>query len=306
MLTIFTTPKPFRGHIDIIQRNAIKSWTLLRPKCEVILFGDDEGTADVAEKFGHHHCPDTAVNEFGTPMLDDIFERVRNLASNETLCYVNSDVILMDDFVEAIRRIKEKKDRFLIIGQHWRMDIDKPLSFEPGWAEELRRKTYSHGKEVTLWAMDFFAFSKNESFNMPPLAVGRPRWDNWLVYKARALKLPVIDISEVTMVIHQNHDYAHVPEGSGKSFEGPEADANRLSLKEHGEDGDFGFDDATHKMTSDGLCRALSRRYLSRYMYTVPKLYPMFSPFARLALALVTTTRPARLWLRKKLTRNEK
>ena len=28
MLTIFTTPKPFRGHIGIIQRNALKSWTI--------------------------------------------------------------------------------------------------------------------------------------------------------------------------------------------------------------------------------------------------------------------------------------
>ena len=45
MLTFFTTAKPFRGHNAIIQRNALKSWTLLRPDVEVILFGDDEGAA---------------------------------------------------------------------------------------------------------------------------------------------------------------------------------------------------------------------------------------------------------------------
>jgi hypothetical protein len=46
MLTIFAIPKPFRGHIGVIQRNAICSWLELRQACEIILLGDDEGTAE--------------------------------------------------------------------------------------------------------------------------------------------------------------------------------------------------------------------------------------------------------------------
>lgn len=46
MITIFSTPKPFRGHFEIIQRNAIQSWLRLRPGCEIILLGNDEGTAE--------------------------------------------------------------------------------------------------------------------------------------------------------------------------------------------------------------------------------------------------------------------
>jgi hypothetical protein len=30
-LTIFAVPKPFEGHIGMIQRNAIRSWKGLRP-----------------------------------------------------------------------------------------------------------------------------------------------------------------------------------------------------------------------------------------------------------------------------------
>jgi len=37
MLTLFTIPKAFQGHTGVIQRNAIRSWTLLRPECEIIL-----------------------------------------------------------------------------------------------------------------------------------------------------------------------------------------------------------------------------------------------------------------------------
>ena len=55
MLTLFAIPKAFRGEFNQIQRNAITSWTLLEPKPEIILLGDDEGTAEVAKEFGVRH-----------------------------------------------------------------------------------------------------------------------------------------------------------------------------------------------------------------------------------------------------------
>src|SRR5207247_9696761 len=48
LLTIFSIPKPFRGHIGTIQRNAIQSWLQLSPRCEVILYGNDPGVAEAA------------------------------------------------------------------------------------------------------------------------------------------------------------------------------------------------------------------------------------------------------------------
>ncbi len=52
MITFFTTAKPFHGHSAVIQRNALQSWKLLDPDAEVILFGDDEGAADVCAQLG--------------------------------------------------------------------------------------------------------------------------------------------------------------------------------------------------------------------------------------------------------------
>jgi hypothetical protein len=40
----------------------------LRPQWEIILLGDDEGTADTAEEFGTEHIAEIARNEFGTPL----------------------------------------------------------------------------------------------------------------------------------------------------------------------------------------------------------------------------------------------
>ena len=36
MVTMFTTAKAFRGHLEVIQRNALKSWKLLDPEVEII------------------------------------------------------------------------------------------------------------------------------------------------------------------------------------------------------------------------------------------------------------------------------
>jgi len=43
MLTLFTTAKTFEGHSGVIQHNPLKSWKLLHPDIEIILFGDDAG-----------------------------------------------------------------------------------------------------------------------------------------------------------------------------------------------------------------------------------------------------------------------
>ena len=58
MLTIFTIPKPFIGHIGVIQRNAIKSWLNLVPECEIILFGDEPGIQEIAQEFEIMHVPE--------------------------------------------------------------------------------------------------------------------------------------------------------------------------------------------------------------------------------------------------------
>ena len=106
MLSIFSTPKPFRGHIGVIQRNALKSWTLLNPDVEVILFGDDEGAAQAAAELSIRHEPNVERNEHGTKRLDYMFSTARALARHDILCYVNCDIILMDDFLRALKRVR--------------------------------------------------------------------------------------------------------------------------------------------------------------------------------------------------------
>ena len=73
MLTVLSVPKPFRGHIGIIQRNAIRSWVGLADGVQVMLMGSEEGTSEVAAEEGLLHFPNIVCNRFGTPLLRSVF-----------------------------------------------------------------------------------------------------------------------------------------------------------------------------------------------------------------------------------------
>lgn len=224
MLTIFTIPKPFNGHNNIIQKNAIKSWMQLKPECEIVLFGDDDGVAETAHELGVKHIPSVEKNEFGTPLLSSAFSSAQQLAKNDILMYANADVIFFQDLIEAVQRID--KHRFLICGRRWDLDVKEEIDFDSnGWTGELLEGVKNEGRLHGLSGMDYFVFPRN-LINMPAFAVGRPGWDSWLIYDMRSRRIPVIDATESITVIHQNHDFSHSRFGEKKRVGGPEWQKN--------------------------------------------------------------------------------
>jgi len=227
MLSIFATAKPFRGHSGIIQRNAIQSWKALHPDIEIILFGDDEGAAGVAKEFGLRHEPHVECNEHGTKRLDYLFARAQAIARHDILCYINCDIILMQDFCRAVQRVSSAHREFLMVGRRWDTNITEPLAFErPGWEAELRSLARRQGRQRTAEWIDYFAFSRGlYPPDMPPFVL-RVFWDNWLVWKAMDSQKAVIDASSVVLAVHQNHDYNYHPQGKQGVWNGEEAGKN--------------------------------------------------------------------------------
>ena len=252
MLTLFATPKAFRGHTAIIQRNAITSWTRLNPCPEIILFGNDEGTSHIAQELGLHHIPDIATNHTGAPMLDDLFAKAEKAASYPLLCYVNSDIMLLGDFLRAAGCVQGLKGPAMIVGQRWDIDLRECWNCEAaGWQEQLRQYVIAHGSQLRATAVDYFVFTKGLGTGLLPLALGRVGWDNWLIWHARSQGAAVIDASDVVMAIHQNHDYSHHPGGTEAVWRGEEAKRNRELI------GDWyrllTIEDANFRLTRQGL-----------------------------------------------------
>jgi len=252
MITFFSTPKPFRGHIGVIQRNAIHSWKLVHPDAEVILFGDEEGAAEAARELGARHEPEVERNSHGTPLLSSLFDRADRLAPHDRLCFLNTDILLTEDFLAASTRLVQIHERSLMVGRRCDLDIKEPLDFsKPDWGERLRSLARERGRVRPPQWIDFFVFPRRLlSQQVPPFAVGRPGYDNWLLWKVRSMGVPVVDVTDVVLAIHQNHDYSHHQGGESGFWHGAEAQQNYALLGK----GHFAtLDNATHRLTPNGL-----------------------------------------------------
>jgi hypothetical protein len=271
MLSIFTMPKPFRGHSDIIQRNAIRSWLMLRPACEVILLGDEAGTGELAAELGIRHIPEVERNAYGTPLVSSVFDIGQNAGSHRLVCYVNADIVLLSDFLAAVKPVQ--RESYLLIGRRWDLDLNDELDFsEPAWEQHLLSRLASGGKLHGPWGLDYFLFPRGLYRDIPPFAIGRGAWDNWLVYRARSLGIPVIDVTRAVTAIHQNHDYSHHPGGDSGIWKGPETDENRRLRG--GSERAFGVYHSTHILTKQRVKRALTLEHLCYRISAIPAFHP--------------------------------
>jgi hypothetical protein len=286
MITFFTTGKAFSGHNGVIQRNALKSWTLAAADAEVILFGDEEGAAEAAGELGIKHVAEVERVGGGAKVLRSFFDAAQRMARHEVVCYVNCDIVLMEDFAAAVRRVADAKKNFLMVGRRWDVDVKEAMEFEAGWAEKLRVYARAKGWQRTPDWIDYFVFRRGFYLGqMPEMVIGRVYWDQWLVWKARELGAVVVDASQAVMAIHQNHDYGYHPAGKEGVWTDELARRNyelaggRWHLRT--------IEDATHVLGPDGLEEnpARRKRAAARVLKTVKDAAWM---------AAMDWTRPAR------------
>ena len=263
LITLFSAPKPFTDpHIAMIQRNAIKSWTLLSD-VEVILPGEETGLAETARELGVKHLPNVARNESGTPLISSMFQLARENSHSDLLCIINADMILMPDFVDAVlesdsllskkRKQASAVQNFVLLSQRWDYDITSPIDFVEGWESQLRESVRKQNQLHRPAGSDFFLFPKSCYQDIPDFAIGRAGWDNWMIYKARKENWPVIDCTPSMMIVHQNHDYSHLPDGKSH-YDHPDTNEN-IRLAGGQANIRYTILDSTHELVDGKLTR---------------------------------------------------
>lgn len=258
-LTIFATAKPPRGHTGVIQRNAIGSWKQLQAPPEIYLFGNDQGTTELAAELQVSYLKDIASNEFGTPLLNDLLRRARTIARRPLVCYVNSDIILLQEFQDAVCALSQRLPKFLCVARRLNVDITAPLTFGKNWRRDFESEVTVHGTLGGPLAVDVFAFPRELYFDAPPLVLGRAWFDQWLIKAARTRGVPVIDVSRVAQAIHQNHDYLHIEGGQEGAYWGEEARRNLVLYG--GTPHAYTLLDVTHELMPSGqISRVRFRR----------------------------------------------
>jgi hypothetical protein len=225
-IVLFSAPKPFTNpHIALIQRNAIRSWLQLGDRVEVLLLGEEDGLAEAGRELGVRHISLLRRTESGTPLISSMLEEARRASDAPIMAIINADIILLPGFVETISKVAVIFPHFLVLGHRWDLDLREPIDFSHGWDTVLRKKIDSDGKLHKSKGSDYFVFRREALHPYPDFAIGRAGWDNWTIYHARAQGWPVIDATHDVTIVHQQHDYSHLP-GGVKHYTHPESDYN--------------------------------------------------------------------------------
>jgi len=136
MISFFTIPRAFDNKYNDIQIASIQSWLTVDDDIEIWLVGNESGVRKVSDFLGPRvrHIPGINRSPWKTPLIDDAFYQVMDVASYDILCYVNTDI------------------------------------FHRG--------------------------------HIPPFAVGRSAWDNWLLMDAQTRGMKTIDATRTIGAFH--------------------------------------------------------------------------------------------------------
>jgi hypothetical protein len=223
-LTLYAVPKAFCGEYVTHQRNALISWTRLRPRPHIVIIGDEAGIGDFAQEFGLEHVPEVGRNRYGTPRLQSIVE-IMGAAATDHVGLINADIVVFNPLIRAWQAVRAQHDYYLMIGRRITCPMG-PLDFSTNaWRQDALAMATGHPLEAP-GAIDYFLWRKGAIGNVPDLTLGRTAWDNWLVGNIR--RGVVVNATPCVVALHPQHRYG--AQGTDKKdliFSGPEAKENR-------------------------------------------------------------------------------
>jgi hypothetical protein len=304
-LTLFSAPKPFTNpHIGTIQRNAIQSWLALGPQVQVILIGEEAGLGEAAAELGALHLPQVRRNPTGTPLVSSIFELAYQASDSPLLAYINADILVQPNFLSGACQAAQLREQFLLVGQRWDLDVRTPMDFGAGWVDRLQTDLAARGRLHSRGGSDYFIYPRQCFTNVPDFAIGRAGWDNWMIYEARRQGWPCVDATETIQIIHQDHDYSHLPQGQAhyrlpETFENVRIAGGKRTI--------FTLIDTDYRLKNGELLRAASNpKKFWRDVETFPLIRLHSYPLAQLTYAIFHPSRAwfdLRVWLKAALTK---
>jgi hypothetical protein len=215
MITFWTIPRAFTGEFDAIQRRAITSWLTAVPGSDVVLVGNEHGAAEFGAEMGAVVIPFVAMNKYCTPLVNDAIWRAGQAGKYALTCMISADIVLDDSFAQMIEIICDVTRPF-VVGQRIDVARDGTETLHPACG------------------IDYFVYLRGTLGDVPPFAVGRTAYDNWLVWNAIQRGLTVIDATNVIDAYHLVHGYPSWDGGKAEMALGDERAENLRLFKETG------------------------------------------------------------------------
>jgi len=272
MITLFTTTKIFAGIFKIIQTNALNSWRTISSNIQIIIIGDSEGGKEAADLINAEFIPEVECSSEGVPLINSLFSIAQSRAKYPIIAYVNADILLPPNLLEVIFLLQKFRSNFLAVGSRWDLDVKTTINFTRG-DEALSFWDYAK-KNAEMHrpaGIDYFIYNKALWNNIPPLAIGRFGWDNWLLWKARRLGVPLINLTEGIFAVHQNHNYNfnnYINKAGVKKSK--DAGNNQTIIKNN----KLTLRDTNWKFANGRITKNNSYDYRMRNLKTLQKIYP--------------------------------
>lgn len=205
-------------------KNAVRSWQIALPSTPIMFFGRE--AEHLRAELGVY-CREVERNEYGTPLLNKMILWVQKKRPEARYLYINSDILLFSDFAPCVEELRDFYPEYLVTGRRTDVEVHGPVVFDqPFWEPTLRGCALAQGKLAKACGADYFLFTRGMYQDMPPFALGRTTFDNWMIYDCLMKSIPVIDISPRVLVVHQKHPV------NADSYTGPEAVENQRLTKE--------------------------------------------------------------------------
>jgi hypothetical protein len=199
---------PEGGHNKRTQA-ALSSWTALVPQTNIIMFTEAQPACDWLQsvRFDRVRCV-LSCKHATIPRMDMscITATAATMATTSHLALVNSDIVLLPNFVHAFQNVVAQAGavgEFLIIGRRFNVAATRaPDDTAVGWPFRLLE---SPGQLDGRCAVDYFVHSKQlwSHITMPNFLAGVWYWDRWWVAQANmSPNVTVVDASRAVTAFH--------------------------------------------------------------------------------------------------------
>lgn len=202
-------------------------------------------------------------------------------------------MVLLSDFLPALQTTWSYNDQVMMVGRRWDLDVMERLEFTADWEIELSENIRTRGRRQSHSAIDYSVFPKGIWSEIPPFALGRFCWDNWLLYDAISRKIPVVDLSEYVVPIHQNENYSSLlnPRSIWRS---PESEHNLALAK--GATHLYTFLDVPFHLTARGIRRRWHPYGMYRAFVSLSGYIPGLQAAAKQLLRTIQSLTDRRLY----------
>ena len=191
------------GEWGRIYGNGIRSWQQLTPAPEVIIFGQECHRAE-CDVLGIRYI-EAPCDADGLPLVNKCLALVEQYASHAVKCYLCPDLILDQDFVSAANYCNHWLRGWLAIGRRYTVAIPEVVDYANGGLAAAQRVAKEQGEMEHGGVVSYLMYTHYIWQDMPDFRCNHGVYDNYMVWYALAVGLPVIDITGLAIVVHQEH-----------------------------------------------------------------------------------------------------